>query len=114
MTWRSLRHRGDPDDPRPIGASVERLAKSWGIDSPGTLRKVFADWDEIVGSQLAAHVQPLSLTDHVLVVAVSDPAWATQLKYMSSQLVATVNEKVGPGTVERVDVRVRSAIPRPR
>ena len=51
--------------------------------------------------------RPLSLSRGVLVVAVSDPAWATQLTYLEGDLVARFRDALGEGVVQRVEVRQR-------
>jgi predicted nucleic acid-binding Zn ribbon protein len=97
----------DSPDPRPIRASLDRVARSLGGPDAGSLSSLFGRWADVVGPQLAAHARPLSLTRGVLVVGVSDPAWATQLTYLESDLLARFREAFGDGVVERVEVRVR-------
>lgn len=73
----------------------------------GTLARVFADWDAIAGPTLAAHSRPLSLNDRVLTVAVDGGAWATQLGFLSGQLLDRVAEVAGERLADRVEVRVK-------
>ena len=49
---------------------------------------MFGRWDDIVGANIAAHVQPLRLDEGVLVVEVTDPAWATQVRLLSDACAA--------------------------
>lgn len=107
MTWRPL--RGDKPGPRPVAESVERLATRLGAPPVPALRLVFGQWRESVGSAVADHAEPVSLTDGVLVVAVDEPAWATQLRLLSPQLIAQLNKRAGEGTVTSLEVRVRGA-----
>ena len=81
------------------------MARRLGVPSSGSLGAVFGRWSEVVGESLAAHSAPRSLRDGVLVVEVDDPAWATQLKWLSAQVIARVAE-VANTPVERVEVRV--------
>ena len=67
---------------------------------------VFARWDDIVGANIAANVRPLRL-EGVLVVEVTDPAWATQVRLLSDRLRARLSEVVGVD-VHTVDVRVNA------
>ena len=39
-------------------------------------------------------------------VAVDEPAWATQLRWLEADLVTRLNEALGAGQVERIEVRV--------
>jgi hypothetical protein len=44
----------------------------------------------------------------VLVIAVDEPGWATQLRYLESDLLGRLAGALGEGVVERVEVRVRA------
>lgn len=66
---------------------------------------VFGRWDEAVGPQIAAHVKPVKLDEGVLVVEVDDPAWATQVKFLSTTITERLAEVAGV-RVERIEVRV--------
>jgi predicted nucleic acid-binding Zn ribbon protein len=68
---------------------------------------LFGRWAEIVGPQLAAHARPLSLSSGVLVVAVTESGWATQLTYLEGELLSRFREALGEGVVDRVEVRLR-------
>jgi predicted nucleic acid-binding Zn ribbon protein len=103
--WQPL--PGDVPDPRPVGASLDRVAKSLGVARASTLSGVFAEWPAMVGESVAAHAQPRSLKAGTLLVTVDEPGWATQLRWLEADLVARLAEVLGPGQVERIEVRVR-------
>ena len=73
--------------PRPVRDSLEGLARRLGAPTASALGAVFSRWEEAVGPTIAAHARPVSLTDGVLVVAVDQPGWATQLRYLSTDLL---------------------------
>ncbi|MBV8161711.1 MAG: DUF721 domain-containing protein [Acidimicrobiia bacterium] len=97
----------DPRGPRPLKASLDQVSRHLGGPEAGALSGLFARWADIVGSQLAAHARPVSLASGVLVVAVTEPAWATQLTYLEAELVGRFRDALGDGVVERVEVRLR-------
>jgi len=97
----------DPPEPRSLKASLDRVARSLGGPDSGSLSGLFGRWAEIVGPQLAAHARPLSLSSGVLVVAVTEPGWATQLTYLEAELLGRFREALGEGVVDRVEVRLR-------
>jgi len=97
----------DPPEPKSIRASLDRVARSLGGPDAGSLSGLFGRWADIVGPQLAAHARPLSLSSGVLVVAVTEPAWATQLTFLEGELLGRFRDALGEGVVERVEVRVR-------
>ena len=100
---------GPGHGPRPVGASLDRLSASFGGPPAGVLTAVFSSWDEVVGEAVAAHARPRSLRHGVLVVVVDDPAWATQLRWLESDLLARLATIAGEGAISRVEVRVRRA-----
>ena len=97
---------GSGPDPRKVGESLDGLARRLGAPAAAALSAVFVDWDRAVGPSIAAHARPVGLTDGVLTVAVDDPAWAAQLRFLVNDLMAKIAEVAGPGVVGRVEVRV--------
>ena len=93
--------REDPG-PRRIGDSIEQLRP--GSTALSTLAE---RWSEVVGEALAAHVRPTKLAGGTLVIAVDDPAWATQLRFLETDLVARCNEALGTPTVTATRTVVR-------
>jgi predicted nucleic acid-binding Zn ribbon protein len=106
MTWRPL--PGEGKDPRPVRESLDSFARSLGVAEAGPLAAVFAQWESIVGASVAAHARPVSLVRGALVVAVDQPGWATQLRYLGPQLVDRIGEIAGPGVVDRLEVKVEA------
>jgi predicted nucleic acid-binding Zn ribbon protein len=104
--WRPLPGRGDKPDPRRVGDSLDAISRRWGAPKAGALAAVFDRWDEIVGAQVAAHTRPIRLSAGALVVAVDEPGWATQLRFLEADLLRRCNEVAGPGSVAKIDVRV--------
>ena len=96
-----------PGEPKRVGESLDRVASSLGVPLASTLSGVFASWEELVGESLAAHTRPRSLRDGTLVVAVDEPAWATQLRWLEGDLVSRLTEVLGEGQITRIDVRVQ-------
>ncbi len=95
----------DPDDPISISASLDGVVRSMRGPSRAAVGGVFGRWSEAVGEHVAAHVRPVKLDGGVLTVEVDDPAWATQVRFLS----ATISERletVAGVSVERLDVRV--------
>ncbi|HZU74061.1 MAG TPA: DUF721 domain-containing protein [Acidimicrobiales bacterium] len=104
-TWRPF---SDGDGgPRRLRDGLERLTRSLGGPASKVLEVVFGHWEEAVGPVVAAHARPLNLSDAVLVVAVDQPAWATQLKLLESDILRRLGEAAGAPVAERLEVRVR-------
>jgi predicted nucleic acid-binding Zn ribbon protein len=106
MSWRPTTDGGGRDL-RPVGEVLDRALRGLGGAGASTLELVFSRWEELVGPQVAAHAQPLTLRGSTLVIAADEPAWATQLRLLSGSLLARLDEVSGPGAVTTIEVRVR-------
>lgn len=93
------------NDPIPISNSLDGVVRSLRGPSRQAVSGVFGRWTEAVGEQVATHVRPLKLDERVLVVEVDDPAWATQVKFLTSTIIERLAEVAGVD-VDRVEVRV--------
>lgn len=93
------------DEPVPIARSLDAVVRSLRGPSRAAVGGVFGRWSDAVGEHVADHVRPLKLDGGVLTVAVDDPAWATQVRFLEGTIVARLHEVAGV-VVERLDVRV--------
>ena len=89
-----------------MGGALDRVVRHLGGPSVDALGSLYRRWDELVGSRIGAHTRPLSLRGGVLVIGVSDPAWATQLRFLESRLLEQLADLDG-SPVTSIEVRVR-------
>lgn len=111
MPWKSL---NTPDgagsgDPRSVGSSLDRVARRLGVGEASTLPTLFDGWQDLVGEGIASRTEPRSLRGTTLVVSVDDPSWATQLRWLESDVLARIEAVVGPGAVTGLELVVRPA-----
>ena len=92
-------------EPRPLSESMDRLLASLRGGDRATTVSVFSRWSELVGDQVAAHCRPMKLDGGVLVVEVDDPAWATQMKFLQTEVVERLRDGGGMA-VERLEITV--------
>jgi predicted nucleic acid-binding Zn ribbon protein len=93
------------DDPQPLATAIGKLLSDQGWKEQAAVGSVFSNWEEFVGSDLAAHTRPEGFTEGELVIAADSTAWATQVRLLASMLVRRLNAELGDGTVKRVKVR---------
>jgi predicted nucleic acid-binding Zn ribbon protein len=93
--------------PKPIADLLASFTRRVGMPEPSALGVIFAKWSDLVGTALGENVNPVSLHHGVLTVIVVDPAWATQMRFLSANLLSTINDGVGAGTVTEIVVQVR-------
>lgn len=84
-----------------LGAVVSNLG---GGDRDG-IATVFGQWEDLVGPAVAAHVTPVRIASDVLVLEVDHPAWATQVRQLSGEILDRI-EAAGAGRPARISVRV--------
>lgn len=94
----------DARDPQPLGSAVRGLLRDRGWEQTSQASSVLADWERVVGADIAAHCRPASLTDGVLTIEAESTAWATQLRLLSPRIHAAIVERVGSGVVSTLRV----------
>lgn len=92
-------------DPVPISSALDAVVKSLRGPSREAVGGLFGRWVDAVGDQVAQHVKPVKLDQGVLVVEVDDPAWATQVKFLTTMIIGRLQE-VANVQVDRIEVRV--------
>ncbi len=93
---------GGGRDPQGLGNVVSRLVSDRGWSSPLAVGSVMAQWDTLVGPDIAAHCQPESFEATTLHVRCDSTSWATQLRLLASSLLAKFDEDLGLGVVTKI------------
>lgn len=83
-----------------LAGYVEQLG--WG--RPLAEGRVFSDWAQLVGADVAAHCTPQSLRDGELRIAAESTAWASQLRLLGATLLARLVAELGPQVVTKLHV----------
>jgi len=96
--------RADERDPAPLGAIVDRAIPELGWVRPLAEARVLGMWASIVGADIAAHSQPVTLTDGDLKITAESTAWATQLRLLAPRILAKICEQTPPGLVKRLSI----------
>ena len=89
-----------PGDPTLISDVFTNLVSDRQWESGLAEGNLFAQWEKIVGSDIATHTTPISILDGVLLIQCSSTAWATQLQSVHDQLVATISSSAPGALVE--------------
>lgn len=108
----SQRNRGGysgpgPDpvrDPQRLGPLLAGLVEDQGWERPLAQARVFSDWAELVGADIAAHAAPQTLHAGELRITAESTAWATQLRLLSSGLLARLVAELGPQVVTKLHI----------
>jgi predicted nucleic acid-binding Zn ribbon protein len=92
-------------DPVAFGSAVNELLDERGWQGDAQAARVLADWESIVGAEVAAACHPVRLRAGELQIEAESTAWATQLRLLSRSLLARITAELGPGIVTRLVVR---------
>ncbi|MDR1790762.1 MAG: DciA family protein [Propionibacteriaceae bacterium] len=98
------RRTGGSSGIQPIAEVLTAVAFEEGWDEQLSVRALLSDWAALVGPANAEHSKPEAYADGVLTVRAESTAWATSLRQIAHQLVAILNDKLGQGSVTRVEV----------
>jgi predicted nucleic acid-binding Zn ribbon protein len=99
----------DARDPMLLGEQLDRLLADRGWQVDVAVGSVIGRWPQIVGPQVADHVQPVSFEAGVLTLRAESTAWATQMRLLASVLLGRLEAEVGAGTVTEITVTGPSA-----
>ena len=96
-------------DPSLLGDQMDKLLldRGWNVDV--AVGAVMGRWPEIVGSNIAEHCKPVTFSDGVLTVRADSTAWTTQMRLMSSSIMARLEAEVGKDAVTELRVQGPSA-----
>lgn len=96
--------RPDDLDPAPIGSIVRSAFSELGWVAPLAHARLMGQWASVVGDEIAARCQPVSLADGELRVAAESTAWATQLRLMTPQILGRITRELPSGMVTKLVV----------
>lgn len=87
-----------PNDPSRLKDLLTPAGRRLGIDEPAT--KIWRDWTEIVGDDVAVHAEPTSLRNGVLRIRTDSTVWATEIGYLGDEIARRAREVTGAAVSE--------------
>ena len=93
--------------PEPISAAISQFLDQHGLRDRVDQASVVPEWPRLVGAQIAAVTEPLSVTaDGVLFVAVRTHAWMSELSLLEPELLALLNGRTDRPHVKKIRWRL--------
>lgn len=92
--------------PSELTSLLDRVVRGMGAPGTDAVQLVFGRWGDVVGGVLATRTRPVSLERATLVLEADDPAVVSHVRWLEQDLVARLDELLGPGRVTAVEVRV--------
>ena len=94
--------------PKPIGELLAGVLQQAGIAERVEQASVVPEWTSLVGAQIAAVTEPVSITaDGTLFVSVRTNAWATELSLMEPELLRALNVKKERPPVRKIRYQLK-------
>jgi hypothetical protein len=97
-----------------VGDVLDRTLRSMGTPSVAGVEVVFDRWGEVVGEAMAARTQPVRIDGDTLVVRCDEPAIATHVRYLQTELVERLAQLSGERRINRIEFRVAGVRRGPR
>lgn len=94
----------NPTDPQLISDVLKNLIQDREWQSGIAEGNLFANWENIVGAEIAEHTEPITILDGVLTIRTSSTAWATQLNLISNDLLASLQKSAPGALVEKLSI----------
>lgn len=86
-------------DPQRLGELSSALIDARGWSTEVEAAGVITRWREIVGDDVANHTRVEAFSEGRLLVRASSTAWATNLRYLTGDILSRIAEVVGPEIV---------------
>lgn len=94
----------NPTDPQLISDVLKNLIQDREWQSGIAEGSLFANWEKLVGAEIAEHTEPIAILDGVLTIKTSSTAWATQLNLISSDVLASLQASAPGALVEKLSI----------
>ncbi len=91
-------------DPQLISDVLKNLIQDREWQSGIAEGNLFANWENIVGAEIAEHTEPITILEGVLTIRTSSTAWATQLNLISSDVLASLQASAPGALVDKLSI----------
>ena len=92
-------------NPVSITRIVSTLVDNLGIGTDIYLKKIVENWTNIVGTIIARNMNPVSLEDDILTIAVKSPSWNTQARFYKSSILDKIHQFEPDSDIAVRDIR---------
>lgn len=94
----------NPTDPQLISDVLNNLIQDREWQSGIAEGNLFANWEKLVGAEIAEHTEPIAILDGVLTIKTSSTAWAVQLNLISNDVLASLQASAPGALVEKLSI----------
>jgi predicted nucleic acid-binding Zn ribbon protein len=99
LTRRASQERGKVTS---LGRALQKLLRSWGIESRVRENQAAMCWSEAVGPRIAEQTEALGVEDGKVFVRVRSSSWKTELVFMKPKIIDRLNQAVGKEVIKDI------------
>lgn len=92
--------------PAPLADALDRVLAGLGAPPAPVLTTLRDRWEELVGPAAAANSRPGAVHEGCLRVEVTSSSWASQLRWVQTDVLRRADALVGEGVISRLELRV--------
>ncbi len=89
-----------------IGNVISNVLQSYRCEADESLAQIWNLWDRAVGKNIAQNARPEAFKGKLLLVNVTNSAWAHELQFLKSDIIVKVNEVLGKVLVEEIKFKI--------
>ena len=71
------------------------------------VQTLFSDWEGCVGELIATHSRPIGVADGTLEIEVDEPAWASELAWMTDDLLARISSYLNSAEITEISIKIK-------
>lgn len=92
--------------PHPMSRVLEQILRSYGLQERIHEYRVFREWPDAVGDQVARHARPARLQGKTLHVVVDSSPWMQELSLLKTDILDRLNARMGRKLLMNLRFRV--------
>lgn len=94
-------------EPKRIGGIIEETINRLKLREGLKKGDIFSKWEEIVGKEISAKANPVSLKNGFLVLKTEGATWSQELSFMEEELIEKINNHVKEGLVKKIRFKTK-------
>jgi predicted nucleic acid-binding Zn ribbon protein len=87
---------------RPLSQLIQQFLQSIGINGRIEENLAIVYWDQTVGKEISEKTEPFRISEGILSVKVSDPAWRNELYFFKNEIIQKLNNKIGKSIIKDI------------
>jgi len=87
-----------------VKEAMDGFVQDNGWQGASVFASLTAQWSSLVGADMAAHVLPVRCEQGTLTIQADSTAWATQVRMLVPQLSTVIDDSLGEGIVQHIEV----------